>query len=65
MRINFHKSELVPINLDKNYTHRIAHIFCCVGAFPINYLGIPLHYEILKREDIQPLVDKILKGIAG
>ena len=38
---------------------------CPEGTFPINYLGIPLHYEKLKREDIQPLIDKILKRIAG
>ena len=26
---------------------------------------IPLHYEKLRREDIQPLIDKTMKGIAG
>lgn len=66
MRINFHKSEFIPINLDQNETHRAAHIIGCpVGAFPIKYLGVPLHYEKIKRVDIQPLVDKILKRIAG
>jgi hypothetical protein len=29
------------------------------------YLWIPLHYEKLSRADIQPLMDKILKRIAG
>jgi hypothetical protein len=37
---------------------------CPVGAFPIKYLGVPLHYSKLRREDLQPLVDKILKKIA-
>ena len=32
---------------------------------PSKYLGIPLHYEKLRREDIQPLIDKIMKRIAG
>jgi hypothetical protein len=36
-----------------------------VGSFPIKYLGIPLHYDKLKREDIQPLAEKILKRIAS
>ena len=27
MRVNFHKSELLPINLDLEDTHRFAHIF--------------------------------------
>ena len=27
MRINFHKSEVVPINLEQFEAHRLAHIF--------------------------------------
>jgi hypothetical protein len=66
MRINFHKSELIPLNLEDHQTHQISHMFSCpVGVFPIKYLGVPLHYEKLKREDIQPLVDKILNKISG
>jgi hypothetical protein len=56
MRINFHKSELIPINLDQEQIHNIAHIFSCpIGDFPIKYLGVPLHFEKLRRDDIQPL----------
>ena len=66
MRINFHKSEMVPINLEADEVHRLAHIFSCpVGKFPIKYLGIPLHFDNLTRDDIQPLVDKIMNKIAG
>jgi hypothetical protein len=66
MRINFHKSELIPMNLDEQQTHQISHMFRCpVGVFPIKYLGVPLHYEKLKKENIQPLVDKILSRISG
>jgi hypothetical protein len=28
-------------------------------------LGVPLHFDKLSREELQPLVDKILKRIAG
>ena len=53
MGINFHKSELVPLNLEHNEAHRLAHIFSYpLGSFPINYLGVPLHYDKLNREDI-------------
>jgi hypothetical protein len=38
---------------------------CHVGDFPIKYLGIPLHFQKLKREDLQPLIDKIIKRIAS
>jgi hypothetical protein len=65
MTINFHKSELVPMNLDPNEAHRMAHIFSSpIGSFPLKYLGVPLHHDNLTTEDIQPLVDKILKKIA-
>jgi hypothetical protein len=43
-----------------------AKIFCCkIGKFPFIYLGVPLHHERLRREDIQLVVDKIMKRIAG
>jgi hypothetical protein len=66
MRINYSKSELTPINLDEEETQGYTKIFCCkIGKFPFTYLGVPLHYEKLRREDIQPVVDKIMKRIAG
>jgi len=66
MRINFHKSELIPMNVEPDVVHRLAHLFSCpVGSLPIKYLGVPLHFEKLSREDIQPLVDKMLKRLTG
>lgn len=66
MRINYSKSELIPIGLKPEEATSFSKIMgCTVGAFPIKYLGIPLHYDKLKREDIQPLIDKILKKMAG
>lgn len=54
------------MNLSEEDTHRIAHLFGCpVGEFPIRYLSVPLHFEKLRREDVQPLVDKIVKRVAG
>jgi hypothetical protein len=66
MRINFYKCELIPMNLEEERTHEIAHVLNCpIGALPFKYLGVPIHFEKLKREDIQPLVDKLLKRMAG
>jgi hypothetical protein len=66
MRINYHKSELVPLNLSEEQVHLAAHIFSCpIGSFPIKYLGVPLHFDNLKREDLQPLVDMIMNKIAS
>lgn len=66
MRINYAKSELIPLGVEGDSLTPFVNIFgCTVGMFPIKYLGIPLHYDKLRREDIQPLVDKILKRMAG
>jgi hypothetical protein len=66
MRINYHKSGMIPINLEEEETQTYAKYFCCkIGKFPVTYLGVPLHHERLRREDIQPVVDKIMKRIVG
>jgi hypothetical protein len=54
------------MNLSEELAHDIFHLFAFpLGSFPIKYLGVPLHYDNLRREDIQPLVDKLLRRIAG
>lgn len=66
MRINFHKCELVPINVDMDEAQLVAQSLCCkLGSFPIKYLGVPLHHSKLRREDLQPIVDALLKRAAG
>jgi hypothetical protein len=66
MKINYNKSDMVPINLDEGETLEYSKIFCCkVGAFRFKYLGAPLHHEKLRKEDIQPVVDKVINRIPG
>jgi hypothetical protein len=67
MRVNYYKSEVVSINIEqREEIDSFARIFgCSMGEFPIKYLGIPLHHSKLRREDLQSLVDKIIKRIAG
>jgi hypothetical protein len=66
MRINYHKSGMTPINLDEEEAHQYAKTFCCkVGSFPFKYLGVPLHYDKLRREDTQSVVHMIKKRIPG
>jgi hypothetical protein len=66
MRVNFHKSEIITLNLEMKDTKKIASIFNCpIGSFPLKYLGVPLHYDKLPREELQPLVDKLIHRIAG
>jgi hypothetical protein len=50
MRVNYHKSEIVPVNIEqREEIESFAMIFGCpVGEFPIKYLGIPLHHNKLR-----------------
>jgi hypothetical protein len=66
MRIIFHKSEFVPLNLEVEKVHEIAHVISCpVESFPLKYLRVPLKVEKLTREDLQPILDKMIKRIVG
>jgi hypothetical protein len=67
MRINYHKSELVPINIeDSEKITCFVEIFGCpVGTLPIKYLGIPFNHNKLRREDLQHLIDMVIKSIKG
>ena len=66
MRINFHKCDLVPFNIDSDEALVFAQTLGCkLSAFPIKYMGGPLHFSKIRREDLQPTVDKIIKRVAG
>jgi hypothetical protein len=66
MKISFNKSKFVPMNLDEEQVYEVAHVLCCpVGTLPFKYLGIPIHFEKLKRDDLQPIIDKLIRRIAG
>jgi hypothetical protein len=66
MRINFHKCDLIAINVDDESAQNVSQTLSCgLGKFPLKYLGVPLHYKKLRKEDLQPVVDKILKKAGG
>jgi hypothetical protein len=66
MNINNIKSDLVAVNSGEEETNMYAGIFYCkLCSFLFRYLGVPLHHEKLKREDIQPVVDKVISRIPG
>lgn len=66
MRIDFHKCDLVRINIEFDEAIKFAQCFGCkIGSFPIKYLGAPLHHSKIRREDLQPVIDKIIKRGAG
>jgi hypothetical protein len=36
-----------------------------VGNLPLKYLSVPLYFDKLKREDLQPVIDKMIKRTTG
>jgi len=66
MKISYDKSDLFTIGLEEDRANDFAKVFCCKKSnFPIKYLGVPLHFTKLTRNDLQPVTDKIIKRIAG
>jgi hypothetical protein len=66
MKINYDKSDLLVLGMDEERANEFAKIFCCKRSdFPIKYLGVPLHFAKLRREDLHLVIDKIVKRIAG
>ena len=66
MKNNYDKSDLLVAWVDEDRANEFARIFCCKrSSFPIKYLGVPLHFTKLGKEDLQPVIDKIVKTIAG
>jgi hypothetical protein len=64
MKINYHKSYLVPVNLEEEEIQQYAKILCYkLGSSPFKYLEVPLYYEKLNRGDIQPVVGQVIDRI--
>ena len=57
LKINFHKSTLVPLNCDAATAQHIAQIFgCVIGKLPFTYLGLPMGTSKPTVQDLMPLV---------
>lgn len=66
MEVNYNKSDLLTLGTSEEEDNRYVKLFFCnLGHFPIKYFGVPFHYNKLSREDIQPIVDKLIKRTAG
>ncbi|XP_073357964.1 uncharacterized protein [Aegilops tauschii subsp. strangulata] len=66
LKINFHKSTLIPINLDSDMATTIASIFgCLMGSMPFTYLGLPLGTSRPTLQDFMPLVSSIERNLSS
>ena len=56
--VNYHKSFLIPINVDPIVMNDLAIAFGCqIGKMPFTYLGLPVGTTRPKMVDFMPLVD--------
>lgn len=60
LRTNFAKCSALPIQCNEVDLQTLQdELPCQVASFPCTYLGLPLSIFRLKKEDLQPLVDRI------
>jgi mannosylglycoprotein endo-beta-mannosidase len=60
LRANFAKCAALPIQCsEEDLLLAQAELPCPLASFPCKYLGLPLSIFRLKKEDLQPLIDKV------
>jgi hypothetical protein len=60
MKVNYHKSSLIPTNISQEESAHLAQLFECQQAFmPFTYLGLPMGTTKPTIRDLSPLIDRI------
>lgn len=62
LKINYVKSELIPLNISDTETNLLANILQCkLDSLPMKYLGLFLHWKRPSRQNWEILIEKIQK----
>ncbi|XP_071677274.1 uncharacterized protein [Lolium perenne] len=57
LRVNFQKSQIVPLNVEETVTIQLAEALGCqIGSLPFPYLGLPLGTTKPSIQDLMPIV---------
>lgn len=65
LRINYHKSSMVPINISTERCQELVEVFGCkVEHMPFTYLGLPMGTTRPSVDDLTPMVTKVDKRLA-
>jgi hypothetical protein len=65
LHTNLYKSAILPIRCEEVDLAIIQPAFPCqISEFPCKYLGLPLSPRTLRKEDWQPLLDKLARRLA-
>jgi hypothetical protein len=60
LKINYNKSQMIPINVVDGRLTRLAEVFGCqIGSMPFTYLGLPMGTTKPHIEDFAPIMDRI------
>jgi hypothetical protein len=66
LKINFHKSELFCFGEAKDVADQYTELFGCgLGAFPISYLGIPIHHRRLTIAEWKHVEERLQKRLSS
>jgi hypothetical protein len=70
LKINFHKSAMLPINIYPERCQVLANVFACkTESLPFTYLGLPMGSTRPKMDDLiaitMPIICRIDKKLAG
>lgn len=66
LKVNYHKSCLVPINVEQNKISEMANTFgCIVGYFPFTYLELPMGKTKPLVKDYAPLIFRIERHMSA
>jgi hypothetical protein len=64
--VNYHKSCLLPINVDSDKISSLANSFgCTVGVYPFTYLGLPMGLTKPQVKDYAPLICRIERKLSA
>ena len=66
LKINFHKSKIFCFGEAKEFEDQYMGLFGCnTGAFPMRYLGIPIHYKKLSNADWLKVQERFEKRLSS
>jgi hypothetical protein len=66
LRVNYAKSNMVPINVSPDRLQHLASMFQCqIGSLPFTYLRLPLGLHNPSVQDCLPLVNRIERRLVG
>jgi hypothetical protein len=66
LKVNFHKSCLIPINVPDQKVQELTQVLGCVrGQFPFPYLGLPMGTTKPQVKDFAPLICRIERKLSA